>query len=539
MSRARPLARRFAALLLPCAALLLLLGAPSGRATPAHRGTSASAAAAEVTLPAPLKSALETIVVDDLKRHETFLTSAECAGRDTLQPGLEKARDYLVDHHKKFGLESGHSDGSYLFEYELPAIVFGAEDHLAVMKGQAVDAFLPGVDFVPVRRSGSGTVEGDVVFCGYGIVDAEEGYDDWKGIDVKGKVVALLLHEPRETKKGRPFKGVDWTDHARISHKGRAAAERGAAAVLLFTDPANHDDLSVLKGEHPRYGSLDPKRDCPIPVVHCSGAIGDRLFGPGQLLSWQKAIDAKLAGAPRAVEGARVRLEVKLSGTQAKTHNVIAVKRGSDPLLRDEWIVLGAHYDHIGVDEYGRIFHGADDNGSGTSCLLEIGEALGQQGVEVKRSVLLIHFSGEEHGLLGAAAWCKAPLFPAEKTLAMVNMDMVGRGRPKEIDAAGLAYSADFQALVRKATTLSRARLKVGEGGMQYFKRSDQFEFWRLGIPVLFFMEPEEHPDYHQVTDTMEKIVFGKVAETAKLVTALTWLLGEAERRPRQEGIPP
>ncbi len=530
MSRTRPLARRIAALLLlpPCAALVLLLAAPA-----------AVAGAGEVTLPAPLKSALETIVVDDLKRYQTFLTSAECAGRDTLQPGIEKARDYLVEHHKKSGLESGHSDGSYLFGYDLPAIAWGGDDHLAVMKGQAVDAFLPGVDFVPVRRSGSGTVEGDVVFCGYGIVDAAEGYDDWKGTDVKGKVVALLLHEPREAKKGRPFKGTEWTEHARITAKGRAAAERGAAAVLLFTDPANHDDLSVLKGEHPRYGTLDARRDCPIPVVHCSGEVAEKLFGPGQLLTWQKAIDGKLSGAPRAVEGARVRLEVKLTGTQAKTHNVIAMKRGSDPLLRDEWIVLGAHYDHIGVDEHGAIFHGADDNGSGTSCLLEIGEALGQQGVEVKRSVLLIHFSGEEHGLLGAAAWCKAPLFPADKTLAMVNMDMVGRGRPKEIDAAGLAYSADFQALVRKATTLSRARLKVGEGGMQYFKRSDQFEFWRLGIPVLFFMEPEEHADYHKITDTMDKIVFGKVAETAKLVTALTWLLGEAERRPRQEGIPP
>ncbi len=493
----------------------------------------------ETTLPAPLKARLDTILVEDLKRHAAFLTSPACAGRDTPQPGLEKARDYLIEHHQKFGLESGHPDGSYRFEYDVPAIVFAPDDHVAVLKGVEVDAFLPGVDFVPVRRSGSGTVEGEVVFCGYGIVDAEEKYDDFKGIDVKGKVVALLLHEPREQKKGRAFKGVEWTDHSRISRKGRVAAERGAAAVLLFTDPANHDDLTALKGEFPRYGQLDPKSDCPIPVVHCSGVIADLLFGQGQLLAMQKTLDSKLAGAPRALAGTRVRLKVALNDERVKTHDVVAVKRGSDPLLKDEWIVLGAHYDHIGVDEFGRVFHGADDNGSGTSCMLEIAEAIGPADVTFKRSLLLIHFSGEEHGLLGSAAYCKAPLQPADKTLAMINMDMVGRGRPHDIDAAGLAYSADFQALVRKATTLSRARLKVGEGGMQYFKRSDQLEFWRAGIPVLFFMEPEEHADYHQVTDTADKLVFGKIAETAKLVTVLAWLLGEAERRPKQEGIPP
>ncbi len=498
----------------------------------------------ETTLPAPLKAALDTIEIDDLKKYETFLTSEECAGRDTPQKGLEKARDWLVEQHKANGLASGSPDGSYLHEFEVPAVTWSEGDFLAISGrpttgGAELDAFLPGVDFVPVRRSGSGKVDAEVVFCGYGIVDPAEKYDDFKGADVKDKVVALLLHEPRETKKGRPFKGEEWTDHARIGRKWRVAHERGAKAVLLFTDPANHKDLSVLKGEMPRYGGVDARNDAPIPVVHCSGAIGDQLFGAGKLFEWQKALDSKLNGAPKALPGVKVRLEVTLKSVQAKTHNVVAAKIGSDPLRKDEWIVLGAHYDHVGTDDFGRIFHGADDNGSGTSCLLEVGQALARQDVELRRSVLLIHFSGEEHGLLGAAAYCKSPTYPADKTMAMLNMDMVGRGRPKEIDAAGLGYSVDFQALMRKSVSLSGARIKVGEGGMQYFKRSDQFEFWKLGIPVLFFMEPEEHPDYHQVTDTMDKIVFGKIAETAKVVTTLSWLLGEADDRPVQKNIPP
>ncbi|MBM4015199.1 MAG: M28 family peptidase [Planctomycetes bacterium] len=499
--------------------------------------------ATETTLAAALKAALDTIEIDDLKKYEAFLTSEECAGRDTPQKGLEKARDWLVEQHKSNGLASGHPDGSFLYEFEVPAVTWSDGDFLAISgkptTGGDLDAFLPGVDFVPVRHSGSGKVDAEVVFCGYGIVDPAEKYDDFKGADVKDKVVALLLHEPRETKKGRPFKGEEWTDHARISRKWRAAHERGAKAVLLFTDPVNHKDLSVLKGELPRYGGIDARNDAPIPVVHCSGAIGDRLFGAGKLLEWQKALDSKLNGAPKALPGVKVRLEVTLKSVQAKTHNVVAAKKGTDPLRQDEWIVLGAHYDHVGTDDFGRIFHGADDNGSGTSCLLEVGQALARQDVELRRSVLLIHFSGEEHGLLGAAAYCRNPTYAADKTIAMLNMDMVGRGRPKEIDAAGLGYSVDFQAMMRKSISLSGARIKVGDGGMQYFKRSDQFEFWKLGIPVLFFMEPEEHPDYHQVTDTMDKIVFGKIAETAKVVTTLSWLLGEADERPVQKNIPP
>jgi len=512
-------------------AFVLLLALPLLAARVAPRGDAA--------LPAPLKARLETISVDDLKRHENFLTSPECAGRDTPQPGLEKARDYLVEKHKSFGLTSANPDGSYLFEYEVPAVTWSDDDSLGVVKGQDVDAFLPGVDFVPVRRSGSGTVDAEVVFCGYGIVDAAEKYDDFRGADVKGKVVALLLHEPRETKKGRAFEGEQWTNHSRITAKWRGAFDRGAVAVLLFTDPANHADLSVLKGEHPRYGHLDPKGDAPLPVVHCSGAVGDFLFGAGKLAEWQKALDAKLAGAPRPIEGARVRLQLKLHDQQVKTHDVVAFKEGSDPQRKDEWIVIGAHYDHIGVDEYGQIFHGADDNGSGTSCLLEVAQAIGAQDVAIRRSLLLIHFSGEEKGLLGAAAYCKNPLHPADKTFAMVNIDMVGRGPPTDLNCAGMGYSPQFQAAVRKATSLSRARLKIGDGGMQFFKRSDQFEFWKLGIPVVFLMGEVEHVDYHKVTDTPDKLVFGKIAETAKFVTALAWLLGEADEKPEQKGIPP
>jgi hypothetical protein len=500
------------------------------------------APAGDDALPDALKSHLEAIKVDGVKKHEQFLTSDDCAGRDTPQAGLTKARDYLVEMHKKFGMTGAAEEGSFLYDFEVPSITWSSDDHVAIVRGANdadLDAFLPGTDFVPVRNSVSGSAEGEVVFAGYGIEDDKENWDDYKGVDVKGKVVAVLLHEPRELKKGERFAGEEFTPGGAISHKWKAAQEKGAVAVLVFTDPLNHKDLSVLKGELPRYGTIGAdKPPQQIPVVHCSGAIADKLFGAGKLLEWQKAIDAALKPAPRKLDGVKVRLKVTLRNDSAHVDDVVSCKPGSDPKLKDEWVVLGAHYDHIGVDDYGRVFHGADDNGSGTSCMLEIAEAIGDPKVAFKRSLLLIHFAGEEKGLLGSAAFCKKPLFAADKVVAMVNMDMVGRGRPHDIDAAGIKYSDDFTNLVRRATKLSKAKLTVGDGGMQFFKRSDQYEFWRLGIPVLFFMEPKEHEDYHKVTDTMDKIVYPKVVETAKLVTALAWLLSESDHRPKQEGIP-
>lgn len=508
--------------------------------------TAAAPPASDDVLPDALRARVDAIKVDGVKKHEQYLTSDECAGRDTPQAGLEKARDYLIEMHKKFGMTGAGEDGGFLYEFEVPAITWSSTDHLTVAKGGGADepvSFEPGVDFVPVRNSVSGSAEGEVVFAGYGIEDDKEGWDDFKGVDVKGKVVAVLLHEPREGKRSERAndhaKGEKWSPGSAISQKWKAAQEKGAAAVLVFTDPLNHKDLSALKCELPRYGTIGgDKPPQQIPVVHCSGKVADQLFGAGRLLEWQKAIDSSLRPAPRRIEGVKVKLGVTLRNLSAKVDDVVSCKPGSDPKLKDEWVVLGAHYDHLGVDDWGQVFHGADDNGSGTSCMLAIAEAIGDPKVTFKRSLLLIHFAGEEKGLLGSAAYCKKPTIAPEKIVAMVNMDMVGRGRPHDIDAAGIKYSEEFAADVRRAIKLSKAKLAVGDGGMQFFKRSDQYEFWRLGIPVLFFMEPKEHEDYHKVTDTVDKLVLPKIVETAKVVTALTWILSEAERRPKQEGIP-
>jgi len=173
-------------------------------------------------LPDVLRSHLEAIKVDGVKKHEQFLTSDDCAGRDTPQPGLAKARDYLVEMHTKFGMTGAGEGGSFLYDFEVPSVTWSSDDHVAIVRGAGdadLDAFLPGTDFVPVRNSASGSAEGAVVFAGYGIVDDKENWDDFKGVDVKGKVVAVLLHEPREGKKDKRFTNEEWTPTNAITHK--------------------------------------------------------------------------------------------------------------------------------------------------------------------------------------------------------------------------------------------------------------------------------------------------------------------------------
>src|SRR5262249_54024908 len=154
-------------------------------------------------------------------------------------------------------------------------------------------------------------------------------------------------------------------------------------------------------------------------------------------------------------------------------------------------------------DGAGQVFHGADDNGSGTAAILEMVEALGVGKPELARTVVVISFAGEEKGLLGSAAYVERPRFPLADTIFMLNIDMIGRGRPFEIDATGLSKIPELRPLVAEARRLTGARLKIGEKGMEYWERSDQFNFFTRGVPALFFLEPEpeENADYHQITD--------------------------------------
>lgn len=203
--------------------------------------------------------------------------------------------------------------------------------------------------------------------------------------------------------------------------------------------------------------------------------------------------------------------------------------RGRDPELAGDVVVIGAHLDHIGVDDRGRICHGADDNAGGVAAVLEIAEAFATAKPITKRSIVFMAFTGEEKGLLGSKAYCKDPLIPVARTYAMINLDIIARGRKNAIEATMPPGKSMIDRLLPAASRLSGANLKIGDGGNEYFQRSDQYSFHEVGIPTVFFNEGATNEDYHQPTDTADKVLEDKVAGVAKVSCTLAFLLANSD----------
>jgi Zn-dependent M28 family amino/carboxypeptidase len=250
-----------------------------------------------------------------------------------------------------------------------------------------------------------------------------------------------------------------------------------------------------------------------------------------RLTEVQKAIDADLKPRSFEIPGVRVALKVVQTPETVTVGNVVGYLAGRDPELKDEVVVLGAHYDHEGMRD-GRIFFGADDNASGTTALVAVAEAFGRSPIRPRRSVIVAAFAGEERGLLGSRAYTLAPPVPLERTVAMINMDMVGRNKTDEITVIGGDFSPELKTLAEEEAPGAGLKAAFESGSRQgLIRRSDQAAFYDKGIPVLFFFSGF-HPDYHQVTDTPDKMDPEKLARVSRLAFAVAWRVAERTSRP-------
>jgi hypothetical protein len=287
--------------------------------------------------------------------------------------------------------------------------------------------------------------------------------------------------------------------------------------------------------EPPRTAAID------IPAVEVTPEVAARVLGT-DVLELAGEIDRR--GKPRRFEapGRRVRVASESRAGSVEVDNVVALVPGTDPELADEVVVIGAHYDHIGVDPRGRVGTGADDNATGTAAVLEIMEALVAS--PARRSVMAVLFAGEEDGLLGSKAFCADPPVSAEKIVAMVNIDMLGRGDSDEILLLGLDQNPALEDVVERAEKLARTRVKkvITNRGRELFSRSDHYSFHEIGVPTLFFYEGwplSDNEDYHTFEDTVEKLDMEKVARSVRLVFNAVWVLAnddEAPPRPSEGG---
>lgn len=482
-------------------------------------------AIASIALPAtaPIDSAR---YLDDVK----FLSSKEMKGRATGSPELEKAAAWIQSRYKEFGIKPAGKVYLQPFPVTTEAAI-GKGNRLQVTeKGKSTSLKCP-EDFVPFNFSSSGKLTGEMVFAGYGITAPEYHYDDYAGVDVKGKIVVVLRHEPQENNDKSAFEGKILTRHAQFANKAANARMHGAAGVILIQDRANHpggeDTLE-------KFGVAVGPNNAGIPFVQVKAALVEKWIGDSgkDLAKLAQAIDGELKPQSFSFsDSVKVDAAVDVTRAVKTVHNVVAYLPGET----EDYVVIGAHYDHLGLggqyslapSQTGTIHPGADDNASGTAGVIELARYFSRQPKQ-KRGILFLNFAGEELGLLGSAYYVDHPILPLDKAAAMINLDMIGRMRDKAY-IGGSASGTTLRPMLEKM--LPKYDMKVDYSAGSSEGSSDHTSFTSKQVPALFFFSGL-HADYHKPSDTADKIDGPASAKLLALVADVAATLRDASERP-------
>ncbi len=465
------------------------------------------------------------ITADELRTHVQFLASDKLEGRGTGTEGERLASEYLVRNFKRLGLKEVGNAG-YLQKFDFTSgVKLGGKNSATVSVGSSRKSLALNTDFRPMGFSLSGSYEGEVVFAGYGISLPEKQYDDYAGIDVNGKAVIILRNHPEGDNPHSEF-GIG----AALRYKTAKAKEKGAKAVIFLTGPADDErDVLIPLSYDQSMG------DAGILAVSMTRNAAAELLGPHSVASLQEAINTSRKPNSFPLPGKRFSFSAEVIKVQTAGTNVLGFLEGADEQLRKEFLIIGAHYDHLGMGGSGSltpdtvaIHNGADDNASGTAGLLEIAEFLSSRKAELKRSVLFIAFSGEERGLLGSAFYVKNPILPLDQSVAMLNMDMIGRMAKKKLIVYGVGTSPGFEQLVTAHNADSTFDLRLVKDG---FGPSDHSSFYGSGIPVFHFFT-DLHSDYHKPSDDWDKINYEGMASILNLVAAVALDINQGVERP-------
>lgn len=462
--------------------------------------------------------------------HVKFLASPALRGRGTGTPELDKAAAYLVSEFRKLGLQPpAKAPARQSFQVTINARLGPANRLAARINGQP-RALKLDTDFRPFNFSSpSPEISGQAVFAGYGITAPELNYDDYSAIDAKGKVVIILRNEPQQEDEKSIFAGKLLTAHAQYASKASNAKFHGAKALIVVNNTVGEDDLEV-------FGRTAGPANSGIPVIQVKAAAAEPWFqAAGQdLRALVASIDKDLKPRPFAFpESAEFQIATDIRRESKPTDNVLAYLPGQT----SEYIVIGAHYDHLGLgyqfsmapSQAGQPHLGADDNASGTAGLLELARYFAA-GPKPKRGILFIAFSGEELGLLGSGWYVNNPVLPLADCVAMINLDMIGRPRDGRIFVGGVGTGSTLAATLDKAKGRSDLRVDVSQQGG--IGSSDHTSFTTKQIPVLFFFSGL-HGDYHKPSDTWDKIDLEGSAKVLRLVADVSSQLLEAADRPQ------
>ena len=514
----------------------------------------------------------DSIRKEDLKADLFFVAHDLTQGRLVGTPGNALAAEFIKSRFERLGLAPAGPDGSFFQTFNLVTAGIGADNSLEVVDADQIATRLqPGQDYYPQRFSASARVKGPLVFAGFGITAPALSYDDYRGDSVKGKIVLILDHEPGERDPASPFDGVVSAEAAVPFRKVLAAQEKGAIGVLFVSDVHNHPGVPNFEAAAQAYWPSKPPRiesffladyldKIRIPAAQISPALASILIrGTHRTLDdLSRSAESPRADGPLPIAGPQVALTVGVNRHVVPDRSIVALLEGSDPELKNEVVIISAHHDHEGADGT-QVFNGADDNASGSVAVIDIAEAYvlaAKAGQRPRRSILFAVFGSEERGpLLGSWAYTEHPLRPLDKTVAVLNMDMIGRnmevpiggGRrfngldvqsaesnSNSVNIIGHSRSPILKVAVEQANKALGLKLKMDldNNASNLLRRSDQWPFLQRGVPAIWF-HSGLHPDYHTANDRPEKINYEKMEKIARLVHQLSWDLAQQTAKAR------
>jgi hypothetical protein len=517
--------------------------------------------------PASLASqrGVETITAPQLKDYLSFIASDEMEGRDTPSRGLDTTAKFLAMNLSRWGFKPAGDDGSFFQKIGLRRDYVDRSATRVELNGQML---VFGDDYIPLSRNGD--VTAPLVFAGNGWFVKSKNIDAYKGINAQGKI-AVVFSSPDGFPRGitradlAGKRGEDWMNAAEY------AAKQGAVGIVNIPDYqylANWDRNRTRITER---GMTTVEKfqtagsTAPFPAIVVAPRIANTMYqGERQTASalFEAIYSGKLPESFELNAEKKLAMRVTTKTDSTATQNVVAVFEGSDPVLKDEYVAMGAHYDHIGIGvplNGDAIYNGADDDGSGTTALLAMAEALAKAPKRPKRSVLFVWHAGEEKGLWGSRYFTDYPTIPLDKIVTQINIDMIGRSK-KEGDTnarnANLSGPNEVYVIGSKmmSTELGELTETVNKDYLniafnyryddptdpnRFFFRSDHYNYAKKGIPIVFFFDGV-HEDYHQPGDEVQKIDFQKMEKIARTIYMLLWEVANRPARPKvDKQLPP
>lgn len=497
---------------------------------------------------------VEAITAAQLKEWLYVVASDEMEGRDTPSRGLDLTAKFIADHLSQWGVKPGGDDGTYFQKFALTSRRVEPELTIASVNGQG---FKLGEDFI--AEPAQGQASGRIVYVGHGYMIRAKDIDAYQGVDVKGKIMLAVdgfprgvsFQDIRDKKAGEDY---DTPETYARAHGASGVIYIPSASTLTFWQNRHRFSLnpSRMSLESPRQSGAG------VPVIYASEKMVKAIL-EGEKLDYETIRKQGGEGAPGESfdlsAGKQASFNVNAKVDRAMTQNVVGVIEGVDPILKKEYVAIGAHYDHLGMSRNAQgdnIFNGADDDGSGTVATMAIAQALAKGPLRPKRSVLFVWHAGEEKGLWGSEYFTSNPTVPIEQIGAQLNIDMIGRSKkpgdnnpankdltgPNELYVIGSKMMSTDLGNLSEEVNNSYLKLAFNykyddpNDTERFFYRSDHFNYAKRGVPIIFYFSGV-HEDYHGLGDTADKIDYQKMEKVARTIFAMMWRLANAPARPK------